>query len=933
MSHKRLLLFSRLLIVAFLVVFSTREALTFPSLTAHPHNSSIIEWEQDGTKDGSSPHNHYSATYFGGLGIFTHPYTVTYCWDNTTYRRDRVGTFDNGHCFIDKADNSNIPKYFFVGAGWPAEAKQRIREAFAAWSAVTSGKPRLVTGIAFQESGSEAGALIKIYWDNQGGANNGGYWQNSDMTLHMDNSMSWYFGANPNEGNPGGIQNNQWHFYSVVLHELGHGVGLNHQTDADDVMSPPVGEPPNVAGHRYFMGLDADSIQAVRDLYSQPRQRVAFVIDDTGSMGEEIGLVKTTVNSKVDELVAQGKVLEYHLETYKDDVSYIGFTNDAAEIKGWVNGLSASGGGDCPEEMLGALNRIADEAPYSEAWLMTDAGFHGGLGDVAATIFKLIQNHVTVHPIVYSWCFEAEGGVTLPTGEDAGQSGGGRQPVSPEATTQVGPEAFAQIARETGGHYFLITTGETQDAALILLNEMITQADLATYSGQLNSGSPIFYNVQVGSDASELNFLLNSYNGFASLTLTDPNGVTVPPGGPGVTYTAISNAEYYQIDSPSEGTWTATIAGDGEFTLSVSAASDIVFENLSDSSLALDVPASILVSLSGDIASAAFKLTELDGTLVDNLTLFDDGAHGDGSAGDGVFAGTYTPGQSGSFYLRAEGTSGDGSAFERVAAQILRVHTLSLSTAPGSQTVLPGSSAVYQFQIHNGATISDTFSLSVASTQGWADFSGVPGSVTLEAGETVQYDVTVNVPAGASSGTVDETTLSAVSLTDPLINDVATASTTALIAADLAVEIQDNPDPVDFGEVIYTVRVSNTGPLEATNIVFTDTVFLGTPSQDDDPIDPQLQAVGTEPIIKSITASQGTCTFAGSSAGCDLGAIPSGGFATVTVVVDPADLGSVITNVALATADEDDPDSSNNTAAESTQVQITRLVLPIILKR
>ncbi len=239
-----------------------------PSLTNHVHSGANIQWEDDGTEDGSSAHNHRSNQDFGGDQIFTEPWSIDHCWDNTTYRLDEAGDFDNGHCFIDEGNNVNLVRYRFMGTNWNANARQRIVDAFDVFGGVVSDGNNLVTGVEFVEVATGA-AEIEVFWENQSGAFGGGFWSDANRELRLDNSVNWFFGLDPLEGQPGGIQNGEWHFFSVVLHEVGHAVGFEHQTDLD-LMDPTVGEPPNVAGHRYFMGLDPDTLDGVRDIFSQP---------------------------------------------------------------------------------------------------------------------------------------------------------------------------------------------------------------------------------------------------------------------------------------------------------------------------------------------------------------------------------------------------------------------------------------------------------------------------------------------------------------------------------------------------------------------------------------------------------------------------------------------------------------------------------------
>lgn len=248
-------------------------AFCHPSLTGHVNQDNTIQWERDGSQNGDTAHNHHSNNTFNGRASTAEPFSVQSCWDNRTNRLDTNGNFDNGHCFIDEGTATNRVRYRFVGA-WNVNAQARIREAFNIYSNVI-GTGINNAGIAFVEAGGTA-AEINIFWENQGGVNNGGFWRNADRELHFDNSMNWFFGLNPNEGLPGGIANNQWHFFTVMLHEVGHAVGFVHQLDGADVMNPPVGQPPNIAGHRYFIGLDGDTLNGVRSLYSQPEAGSVF---------------------------------------------------------------------------------------------------------------------------------------------------------------------------------------------------------------------------------------------------------------------------------------------------------------------------------------------------------------------------------------------------------------------------------------------------------------------------------------------------------------------------------------------------------------------------------------------------------------------------------------------------------------------------------
>lgn len=131
-------------------------------------------------------------------------------------------------------------------------------------------------------------------------------------------------------------------------------------------------------------------------------------------------------------------------------------------------------------------------------------------------------------------------------------------------------------------------------------------------------------------------------------------------------------------------------------------------------------------------------------------------------------------------------------------------------------------------------------------------------------------------------------------------------STTVTRIADLSVTKSDNPDPVIAGEdLTYTVTVTNGGPSDATNVVFTDNLPTGT-------------------SFTSASASQGTaCTEDNNVVTCNLGSLADGATATVTIVVTVApETQGNITNTASAAGDETDPNAADSTnVTQSTAVQ------------
>lgn len=127
--------------------------------------------------------------------------------------------------------------------------------------------------------------------------------------------------------------------------------------------------------------------------------------------------------------------------------------------------------------------------------------------------------------------------------------------------------------------------------------------------------------------------------------------------------------------------------------------------------------------------------------------------------------------------------------------------------------------------------------------------------------------------------------------------------TLAAVQADLALTKSDTPDPATAGTLLtYDLTVTNNCPAGATEVTVADTLPLGV-------------------TLTSATPDQGSCNEAGGVVTCDLGSLARRASATIAidVTVDATTTGS-ITNLASVDGSEPDPDASNNTATQTTQI-------------
>ncbi len=99
-------------------------------------------------------------------------------------------------------------------------------------------------------------------------------------------------------------------------------------------------------------------------------------------------------------------------------------------------------------------------------------------------------------------------------------------------------------------------------------------------------------------------------------------------------------------------------------------------------------------------------------------------------------------------------------------------------SADQALTVDAGTSAMYTLSITNTGNVADTFDLS--ATGAWAATPSL-SSISLDAGASGSFTVSVVVPLGVADGDMDVTTVTATSQTQPAATDSAALTTTAQV--------------------------------------------------------------------------------------------------------------------------------------------------------
>ena len=538
-------------------------------------------------------------------------------------------------------------------------------------------------------------------------------------------------------------------------------------------------------------------------LWGNPR--IAIVADTTAGMQPVLNVVSGAfgdvfVHADRDpstpnchEVPCGPLTATYQLVGFRDAPAYLGSTMDAAEFSALFSSLTAEGGGACPDAALEALqllarNTPAGNLPATEAMLLTNATPQGERQQYVYTANRLNRRGVHLHALQAGWC----------------------------AGAPLSPEIMAFLALATGGDTYPLTATNAYTLTTIAFSRMLLSDRQGAFAGTVAPGEADLIPLAVdgtmtilGIDDDDPNAncppwccLTCTVRGPSSdlpglaapdmvqIQLFDPDGQEITPATPGVSLHTTGARTYLSYAPPvgtlPTGLWTVRVSGSGAYVLNFDAQSSLHLSYLGSRSVPAGrtIPIRALVEeTSGALQplTVTFRLVTIDGQQSLPIDLFDDGAHQDGDAGDGIYGGPVVMPAPGLWQLQAQGQLSDGSPFRRLDPTPIRARAFDLP-APVTVPTAPGSSRQIAFTLANDPTtrggVATTFDLAVFSEQGWTVTDTVPVSVTLAPGESRQITVTVNIPADALPGSMEETTLVAVPTNDIGLGASTVAETT-----------------------------------------------------------------------------------------------------------------------------------------------------------
>ena len=176
---------------------------------------------------------------------------------------------------------------------------------------------------------------------------------------------------------------------------------------------------------------------------------------------------------------------------------------------------------------------------------------------------------------------------------------------------------------------------------------------------------------------------------------------------------------------------------------------------------------------------------------------------------------------------------------------------------------------------------------------------------SIASGASVDVNIVAVAGAAVENTTVSNNASVTSAIADPDTADNSTSEDTDIDpAADLNITKSDDVDPVLVNDnLTYTITVLNEGVSGATTVIMTDVLPSGV-------------------TFVSATPDQGSCSESSGTVTCSIGSMAALASIDVVIVVTPGPAlgGTTITNSASVTAAEADPDSSDSTITEDTDV-------------
>ncbi|XP_060084678.1 von Willebrand factor A domain-containing protein 7-like [Ylistrum balloti] len=455
-----------------------------------------------------------------------------------------------------------------------------------------------------------------------------------------------------------------------------------------------------------------ENIMKLLGLQLKSATSLGFVVDVSGSMGDDIASVRLALSQKVNEARRSDAAPGIYVLATFSDPEYLTTarnTTDANEMIEWIDGLSASGGGDCPEyAMSGLLAGVELSEPNSEIFLATDASAKDS-SDANTAISAIIAKGIKVHFLLTGSCSSSRRHILSRKKRDLA--------------------TFQNIAASSGGSVYQIGSLELSTVLGHLLEENFA-----------SSIAVMDYFIQTTGESNSMTITVDSGSISLFISITGPHSLTeaslLDPLGRVETFSTENATRHYSsykikmtIQNPTPGTWMLTRFSSREWELNITVSSELDIDvqlietddsgihyvstrnPISGTNYTLAV---VVYNLNTSSTSFSVNILDADGTVTSNTPI------------NITFGESKTTGYipivipAANFYVQLIGTDQNGFQFKRMAGAMFTPVGVDLFVQPIFGNLDIGTLQNITYTLSNQGSTTETYTVSIVDDKGRA---------------------------------------------------------------------------------------------------------------------------------------------------------------------------------------------------------------------
>eukprot|EP00058_Branchiostoma_floridae_P004007 XP_002589495.1 hypothetical protein BRAFLDRAFT_88354 [Branchiostoma floridae] len=469
---------------------------------------------------------------------------------------------------------------------------------------------------------------------------------------------------------------------------------------------------------------------------------LCFVIDDTGSMSDDIAAAQQTSINIVSQAQSNpiSKPFNYVLVPFNDPMSDAGpmtITTDPNVHINAINNLNAHGGGDCPElAMTGLILALQNTLPKSQIYLFTDAGAKD-VHLLPAVISLIQQKKTKITFLLTGYCSARKRrdikGSKIRTRRQS-----------------IGDTPFHTIAQESGGKVYDINKSEVSEVVRVIEVE-VNSAPVTVLSYSVTSSGPRDHDIPVDEALLEMVITIESSVESPSCTLYTPSGIVADSA---IVEVILNSGGYkvVKVSSPAAGLWRLHLNDAQAYSVEVAGKSVMDFSaEFTDLRAGIPIDGRPIAGLdyvlavrgtglenAGSVTSVTLR--DVTGTALTTVNLAESSG-----VGEAVYTATVTPPNQ-QFRISIAGLDNNGNSFQRLLPTLIDTQGVRLELSDESiDPLYPGESITVEFTVINEGSVDDTYSLSASDDVGLM-VSVTPTSVTVSGGANVTGHVVDTSP-------------------------------------------------------------------------------------------------------------------------------------------------------------------------------------------